>query len=174
MKLMLDVIKKRRSIRIYQSKEVEEEKIQEILKAAMFAPSAKHCRSWEFIVIKDKKTINKLSQVKAGASFAKDAPIVLVLCADENLDSLWIEDLSIAAAHIYLEATNQGLGTCYVQINGRSTPDGDDTEDYIRKIIKAPANIRILCLMPIGYPAEKPGEHQDSEFDPKKIHQEKW
>jgi len=171
---MIEAIKKRRSIRTFQAKEVEEEKLKEILKAAMFAPTAKHCRSWEFVVIRNKGTIKKLSQTKPSSEFIENASLVLALAADETLDPLWIEDLAIAAAHIYLEATNQGLGTCYIQVRGRFTSKGKDAEEFVQGIIKAPKNIRILCLMPLGYPAEEKPEHQEEEFNPQKIHQETW
>lgn len=171
---MLEIIRKRRSIRKYLSRDVEQKQLDEILKAAMFSPSARGCRSWEFIVVKDRKTIEKLSLVKEGANFAKDAPLVIILAADETGDPRWVENLSIAAAYIYLETTNQGLGTCFVQI--RAKPDDLETtyEDYVKEIISAPKNIRILCLMPLGYPAEEKKGHQDSEFNPSKIHREKW
>ncbi|MCG2688091.1 nitroreductase family protein [Candidatus Parcubacteria bacterium] len=169
---MLEVFKKRRSIRQYLSKEVEEEKLNEILKAAMLAPTAHHCRSWEFIVVKDRKIIEKLSKATKWSDFVKGALAVIILCADESLDPRWIEDLSIAAGYIYLEAVNQGLGTCWIAV--RDPQGSRDEENYVREIIGAPEKIRILCLMPLGYPAEKKGEHEDSEFDLKKIHSEKW
>ena len=175
---MLEIIKKRRSIRKYQAKEVKKIKLDEILKAAMFAPSAMHRRPWEFVAVKDPQTKEKLSLATPYSSFAKDAPVIIVLCADQTTDPRWVEDLSIAAAHIYLEATNQGLGTCFIQIGIQigetKTPEGGSGEDYVREIIKAPKNIRILCLMPLGYPAEEKEEHRDSEFDKSKIHEEQW
>jgi len=169
---MLEAIKKRRSVREYLPKEVEEEKLNEILKAAMFSPTAHHCRSWEFVVVKDKKVIEKLSKATKWSAFAKGAPIVIILCADESLDPRWVEDLSIAASYIYLEAVNQGLSTCWIAV--RNSQGSRDEENYVRKIIGAPEKIRILNLMPLGYPAEKKGEHEDSEFELNKIHQEKW
>jgi nitroreductase len=169
---MLDVIKKRRSVREYLPKEVEAEKLNEVLKAAMFAPTAHDRRSWEFVVVKDKETIKKLSQATKWSDFTKDASVVVVLCADETLDPRWVEDLSIAASYIYLEAVNQGLGTCWIAI--RDPQGSRDEENYVREIIGVPEKMRILCLMPLGYPVHQPGEHQDSEFNVGKIHQEKW
>ncbi|MBM3209021.1 hypothetical protein FJZ40_01900 [Candidatus Shapirobacteria bacterium] len=81
---MIEAIKKRRSIRAFRAKEVKEEKLKEILKAAMFAPTAKHCRSWEFVVIRNEGTIKKLSQTKPSSEFIENAPLVLALAADET------------------------------------------------------------------------------------------
>lgn len=171
---MLDVIKKRRSIRRYLPREVEEEKIIEILKAAMFSPSANHRRPWEFIVVKDSKTRNKLSLSTNWSSFAGGAPVVIVVVSDETKSREWLEDASIVGEHIYLEATNQGLGTCWVQIRDSKRPNGDGAEDYVRSLLGIPSNFRVVCLMPIGYPAEELPEHSDTEFEQSKLHQEKW
>lgn len=169
---MLEVIKKRRSIRKYQPREVEEEKLNEILQAAMFAPSAMNCRPWEFVVVKNKETRERLSGIKSSI-WLKEAPMIIVLCANGKTDPLWMEDLSIAADHIYLEAENQGLGTCFVQI---ANPEGkeDEIEKKVKRIINAPMEIRILCLMPLGYPAEEKTGHPESEFERTKIHSERW
>jgi len=177
---MLDIIKKRRSIRKYQQKEVDDSKLNEILKAAMFSPSACHTRPWEFIIVKDKKTKDRLSQVTPWASFAKDAPVVLIVCADTKKaftvekSTTWIEDASIAAEHIYLETTNQGLGTCWIQIRGLKTDAGKDSEKQVRELLNVPEHIKILCLFPIGYPKEEKPEHSDSEYEEPKVHNETW
>ena len=99
------------------------------------------------------------------------APAILIVCASGS--PLWIEDCSIAAEAVYLEATNQGLGTCFVQITGSRTLL-KDSEEYVREAINAPKGLRILCLMPIGYPDEKKGGHKDEEFDENKIHLDGW
>lgn len=171
---MLKVIKKRRSYRKYQSKEVEEEKLNEILKTAMFSPSAKNRRPWEFVVIKNPETKERLSRSTIYSSFVKDAPVVLVICADETKSARWVEDCSILAENIYLEVTNQSLGTCFIQIRETKTPSYQSGEEYVREVIKAPKHIRILCLMPLGYPDEKKEEHHEAEFEEEKIHQGSW
>lgn len=169
---MLEVIKTRRSIRNYQKKPIEEKKLNEILKAAMFSPSARHTRAWEFIVVKDQATKDKLAATKDGSTFANKAPAVLVICSQEF--DYWVEDASIVGANIYLEATNQGLGTCWIQIRGSQRSDGSSAEEYVKKLLKIPKDIRVLCLMPIGYPAEKLSKHSDEEFDKEKIREEEW
>jgi nitroreductase len=171
---MLKIIKRRRSIRTYQPKPVEDKKLDEILKAVMFSPSAHNLRPWEIIIIKNSEAKIKLSKVTPWSEFAKDAPVVLALCGDEKKSVYWIEDCSIAAEAIYLETTNQGLGTCMIQIFDIKNNEGKISEELVRNIIHIPAHIRILCLFPIGYPAETKAEHTDSEFDQKKIHQEKF
>lgn len=168
---MLEIIKTRRSIRKFKRKKVEQEKLDEILKAAMFSPSAMHRRPWEFIIVKDQELKNKLAKATMWSKFAKDAPVILIIAASKS--SLWLEDCSIAAEAIYLEATNQGLGTCFIQITGSRTVL-KDSEEYVRGLIGAPKRVHILCLMPIGYPDEEKEEHSEKEFERSKIHFEKW
>lgn len=174
MNKMLEVIRKRRSIRSYQSKEVEEEKVREILKAAMFAPSANHRRPWEFVVVREKESREKLAQATPWASFVAQAPVVLVVCAQESLSREWLEDAAIVGGYIYLEAVNQGLGTCWVQIRGSTTPKGESAEDYVRQLLGIPADYRVVALFPLGYPQQTPPPHLESEFEEEKIHFNKW
>jgi nitroreductase len=154
---MLEVIKKRRSIRRFLDKEIEKEKIEEILRAAMTAPSAHNGRPWRFWLVKEKEIKEKLSQIQPWADFVAKAPVILVIGADEGRQ--WIEDCSILASLVYLEATNQGLGTCWVQVREMKTEEGKKSEEEVKKIINAPEEIRILCLLPLGYPQKYPPEH---------------
>lgn len=172
---MLDVIKKRRSHRDFLDKEVEEEKIKEILKAAMFSPSARHQRLWEFIVVKNKKTRDLLAQTKTHSHFVNKAPAVIAIVSpkDES-DHYWLEDCFIASTQIYLETTNQGLATCCVQIYGSKRDNGDDCQKYVQKVLNMPQDIQVACLMPIGYPKESLPEHTEEEFEQNKIHWEKY
>jgi nitroreductase len=169
---MLAAIKKRRSIRLYQAKPVEKEKVKAILKAAMYSPSANHTRAWQFVVVTDKELIEKLAAMKPYSAHLKTAPVVIVVCSQDW--KYWLEDASIAAENIYLEVTNQGLGTCWTQVRGSQTYGGSDAEEYVRKILSIPSNIRVLCLMPIGYPGEHLAEHSENEFEREKIHQNYW
>jgi len=172
---MLDVIKKRRSHRDFLKKEVEDEKIEEILKAAMFSPTARHQRLWEFIVIKDKKTKDLLAQTKTHSYFINRAPVVIAIVSRIDETQLyWLEDCFIASTHIYLETTNQGLATCCVQIYTSKREDGSSAEEYVKKILNIPKHIRVACLMPIGYPVEKLPEHTEKEFEKSKIHRETY
>ena len=171
---MLEVIKKRRSVRAYQEKPVEEERIWEVLKAVQMTPSANHRRPWEFVVVQDKNLKEKLSQAILWGSFINQAPVAIVLCADEEKSRHWLEDAAIAGGYLYLEATNQGLGTCWVQVRDSKTEKGEESEEYVRNLLGIPQNFRVVAIFPLGYPAEQPLPHRESEFNQNKIHKEKW
>lgn len=172
---MLSVIKNRRSYRDWLDKEVEPEKLEEILKAAQFAPSARNLRLWEFIVVKDKKTKELLAQTKPNSWFANKAPVVIVIVSkDDGQTNYWLEDGSISATCIYLETENQGLGTCFIQVYNSRREDGTSAEEYVKKILKIPEDVHVLCLMPLGYPKSKLSPHKQEEFLKNKIHREKY
>lgn len=171
---MIDSIKKRRSIRKYQDRPVEDEKIKEILRAAMYSPSANHIQPWEFIIIKEPEVKQRLSEATSWSYFAAEAPVVIVICTVEGRSKEWIEDCSIVAEHIWLEATNQDLGTCWIQIHNSPREGSREHEEYVKSVLNCPDNVRILCLLPIGYPAEDKSEHKEGEFDEDKIHEEEW
>jgi nitroreductase len=171
---MLDAIKRRRSIREYTKQPVEDAKIEEILMAAMCSPSAHHLNPWEFVIVKDPETKKKLSLATDYAGFAGGAPIIIAATANGGMSKRWIEDCSVVATMIYIETTNQELGTCWIQIYDEHTHDGQDSEEYVRSILAIPKSSRVLCLMPIGYPAYHPPAHDASRLVPSKIHMEKW
>ena len=170
---MLEVIRKRRSIRSYTDSEVEAEKLNEILKAAMFAPSSRGRRAWEFIVVRSDETKKALSDATPYAFFVKDAPVAIVICYDIDAGRRFKEDASICAEHIHLEAVNQGLASCFVQVADATGSHGD-AEDYVKQLLKIPDRYRVQCMMPIGYPGEAQSEHLDSENEESKIHTEKF
>lgn len=171
---MLDIIRKRRSVRTFLKKEIEKEKLNEILRSAMFAPTARNLKPWEFVIVKDERTKAALSKATPYAGFAKDAPIVIVICYNTDKGKRFKEDCSIAAENIYLESVNQGLGTCFIQIADGTEADVGNPEEFVKRILNIPENYRVQCLMPIGYPSKIPEPHKDEEFDRGKIHYERF
>ncbi|MCJ7827576.1 nitroreductase family protein, partial [Patescibacteria group bacterium] len=141
---ILPVIKKRRSVRQYTEQMVEKEKIEAILRSAMSSPSAKHERRWEFVVVDDQAKIKQLAAMKTYSAHVAQAPVVIVLCSEDW--DYWLEDASIVGMAIYLEANNQGLGTCWTQVRGgECATSGGDSEAYVRQILGIPEEMRVLC-----------------------------
>lgn len=166
---MIDAIRKRRIIRAYLKRAVEPEKLSQVLLAAFFAPSSWGLRPWEFVVIKDEKAKMALSQSTVHARFVKDAPIIVVICYDMKKGKRFKEDSSIAAAHIMLEAENQGLGTCFVQVADAGDPPGI-AEPHVKEVLDIPDRYRVQCMVTLGYPKRALTEHKDSEYAEGKVH----
>lgn len=161
---MISLIKKRRSIRVFQNKSVEKEKIDRIVQAALLSPSSKNNNPWIFIVLDDKELLFKLSKAKThGSQFIKNAPLAFIVLADPNQSDVWIEDCSITATMIIMTAQALGLGSCWVQIRKRRNPDNQDSEEFIRNLLGIPGNLRVLCMVAIGYPDEKKPEKEIEE-----------
>lgn len=171
---MLESIRTRRSVRRYLPKPVEAEKIQELLKAAFFAPTAKNLRQTEFILIQDRTTAAKLALATAYSALVERAPLVIAICYNTTKARRFQEDCAIAAAHIYLEATAQGLGACYVQIAEGTEAQAGPPEAYVKKLLALPESHRVLCVMAVGYPDAIPAPHRDEEYDALRVHREQF
>ena len=142
-----DAVKLRKSVRAYDSKLVPNDILLEILETAQCAPSAGNVQPWHFIVVTDKMKREKLS-AGAYAKFLAEAPVVIVGCGDEEASSKWYRvDVTIALEHIVLAATSKGLGTCWV---------GSFDESAVRGLLKVPEKYRVVALLAVGYPREKP------------------
>ena len=150
------VVKSRRSIRRFQSKPVEEEKVQKILELTNLAPSAGNLQAYKIFVIQDKKMIEEMAKNAPGLSYFEGfAPLLFVFCANQKESasryanrgySLYaIQDATIACAYVQLAACDLGLGSCWV---------GAFDEEKIKEILKN--NLLPVAILPIGYPAEDP------------------
>lgn len=170
---MLNSIRKRRSVRAYLKREVEKRKLKEVLKAAMCAPTSWGTRAWEFVVVSDPETKKTLSAASAHSRFVRNAPVVVVICYNIKKGKRFREDSSIAAEHIHLEAVNQGLASCFVQVADAGEPAGS-AEPFVKKLLGIPEEYRVQCMMPLGYAVKEPGAHSDGELDPGKIHYERF
>lgn len=165
---MLDILINRRSIRKYKEKEIEPEKIDTLIKAALLSPSSKNRQPWEFIIVRNREILQRLSRAKKkGIQFLEHAPLGIVILADENISDVWIEDLSIAATIIQLTAESIGLGSCWSQIRNRPHDELKTAEHFIQDTLNIPKNKRIECIIGIGYPDEDLAPHnlEDLKYD---------
>ena len=146
-----EAIANRKSVRAFQDKDVTEEMISRLLEAARLAPSASNRQEWRFLVVRDPATRKKLSKAARGQEFVGEAPVVLVCCAETDGHVMacgqlcYPIDVAIAIDHITLCATADGLGTCWI---------GAFDEDEAREILGIPPQIRVVALLPVGYPQD--------------------
>lgn len=172
---LLEIMKHRRSVRKYTGEKIEEEKLQQILTAALLAPSGRAIRPWEFVVVRDKETLTKLSKAREhGAEMLAGADCAVVVFGDESKTDVWTEDCCNAMAHMYLMASAQGVGCCWIQGRLRKTPEGILTEDYVRGLLDVPSQYRLEAIMSLGMPAETPAPYDVDKLPYEKIHSEKF
>lgn len=168
--VLMEVIKKRRSIRSFLPKKVEDEKLDFIIEAARLAPSANNRQEWRFILALEDKAKRNISGAAKNQNLIAQAPAVFVICAetDEHVMTCgqmgYTVDCSIAITHMILAATSLGLGSCWV---------GAFYEDKLKKVLGIPEKIRVVGLLPVGYPAENPPATSRLKKE-QILHYEKW
>ena len=155
----------RLSVRQYQTKDVEQEKIEKLLRAAMAAPSACNQQPWEFYVVTNKDVIKALSAASPDAKCAAGAPVVFVPCfRSEGIAPEYFNiDMSAAVENLLLEADSQGLGAVWMGIS----PDTGRME-AVRKVLDVPSDLSPFALIPCGYPAEE--RPQEDRYEEKRVH----
>jgi nitroreductase len=165
---MLDILRKRRSIRKYKDKEIEQSIIEDIKEAALRSPTSRGVGPWRFFFITDRARLDELSRSKkSGSSFLKGAAMGVVVCADETQSDVWIEDCSIAAIIMQLTGQSLGLGSCWIQIRNRLHRDAMASEDFVRTVLNLSDNMRVESIIAFGYPDEEllPRPKEQLEYD---------
>ncbi|KPL14885.1 MAG: NADH dehydrogenase [Bacteroides sp. SM23_62] len=151
----MNAILTRRSIRRYSGKTVNKSDINLLLKAAMYAPSARNEQPWHFIVIDDRGLLGRISEVHPYASMLPGAALAILVCGDENLElskGYWPVDCAAATQNILLAAHALGLGAVWLGVYPRQ-----ERQSALRKIFGLPSHVHAFSLISIGYPAEEKG-----------------
>lgn len=172
---VLDNIAQRKSVRSYTSQEVPDEMIEKLLRAAMAAPSAMNRQPWEFVVLKDRASLDTLAGKLRHAKMLSQAPLAIVVCAETMItladgtqveNNFWEHDASAATQNLLLAAEALGLGAVWT-----AASDGERCA-IVKEALGIPGTIKPLCVIPIGFPA---GDDQPKDkWKPEKIHYEKW
>ena len=153
---MIDLLRKRRSIRTFTVDKVSPETMEILIEAALRSPSSRGINPWEFVVVDDPEILGQLAQAKQhGSQFLKNAPLAIVVCADSDKSDVWVEDCSIAAIIIQLTALSVGLGSCWAQIRNRRHDQDMTAERYIQGLLGLPEEMKVECVLGIGYPNEQ-------------------
>ena len=168
--MFIELLRKRRSIRRFENRPVEKDKIDILVEAALRSFSGKSINPWEFVVVSDPFLLSQLSEAKPhGAAFLKNTPLAIVVCLDPEKSDTWVEDGSIAATMLHLAATDLGLGSCWVQFRMRSHSEGKSASDYAAEILGLRKGLTILSVIAMGYPAEEKKPHPAAGLAMEKI-----
>ncbi len=167
----MEAILTRRSIRDYTREAVPKKIIQELLRAAMSAPSSKGLRPWHFLVIDDRRTLNRIPLYFPYTYMIRRAPVAIIVCGDEIQSAYgiyWTFDCSAATENIILAAQAKGLGAVWCGTYLAETPQEVSFQDWLG----IPKNIIPFAIVPIGYPAEN--KPPSNGFDVTRIHTNRW
>jgi nitroreductase len=166
-----ELVTNRRSIRQYTDEPLLPSEVEQIMKTALMSPSSKNSRSWQFVLVEDKEVLEKLSLCKSsGAVFLANCTLAVVVLTDPLQSEAYLEDAAIAAAYIQLQAEDLGLGNCWVQIRGRETEAGYDSEQYVRDLLDIPLQLSIGCIVAIGHKAKTGKPHSEEKLQWEKLH----
>lgn len=166
----MEAILSRRSVRKYLSREVPEETIIQILRAAMAAPSAGNQQPWHFVVVREKGLLEALAGVSPYTGMTREAPVAIVVCGDLSLEQrkgFWVQDCSAATQNLLLAAHALGIGAVWCGLFPR-----EERVAATRALLGLPEHIVPLALVPIGYPAEEPAPAD--RFDSGRVHFDRW
>ena len=163
----LSAIMDRRSIRRFQDRPVEREKIESILRAAMQAPTGKNSQCWEFLVVEDEKDRLAVSQMSPFAQCAKNAKALIVTMVNSDRADptvpVWVQDLAAASMTMLTQAELEGLGATWLGMY-----PFQERLDAARDYFRLPENLTVFSVIALGYKlAEKPFEDR---YDPAKVH----
>lgn len=173
---MIHKLQQRRSIRKYTNEPIPEEKLKTILKAGLLSPTSKNLHPWEFLVVRERKTLEKLAGCREmGANMLKHAAAAIIVMADSEINDVWVEDCSIAMSNMHLTAADESVGSCWIQVRNRNSIEEEKTtESFIQEMFSLDGKYRIEAILSLGMAAK---ERENMVLDEelwKKVHYDQF
>ena len=165
-------INNRRSIRRFAEKPLTDAQLEQLLRAAMQAPSAGNAQTWDFVVVKNKNTFVKIMNIHPYATPLQTADAAIVVCGNTNrerYDGFWVQDCSAAIENLLLKAVDLNLGAVWLGIYPLQ-----ERIDGLSTLLGLPAGVIPLGVIAVGHPAEGYENQFVDRFHPEYIHNEKW
>ncbi|BCI59837.1 nitroreductase family protein [Solibaculum mannosilyticum] len=167
---VMHAILERRSIRRYQNRPIEQPVLNKVLEAGRLAPSARNQQDWRFVVVKDPDLRAKMVDACCGQRFIQDAPVHLVVCANNVRDMACGQpartvDCSIALSFMMLEAMECGLGTCWL---------GSFDNQAVKTLLRIPDDYQVVAVTPLGYPDEQVDARPRKALDQVVAYDDQW
>ena len=167
----INAILARRSIRKYENKPVEREKIDRILECACAAPSARNYRPWHFVEITERKTLDALAEAHPYGKMLSQTTLAIVVCGEKEKEGAprlwWEQDCAAAMQNILVAATALGLGSVWLGVHHNAP-----IPEKIRAIAEIPEYIQVMGIAAIGYGAESKPAH--GGIDQTHVHKGRW
>lgn len=172
---MLELLRTRRSVRSYTDQKIGDDTVSALKEVLLRSPSSRRINPWEFVFVNEREALVSLAKCKMhGSAFLAGAALGVVICADETKSDVWVEDCSIAAILLQLEAHSRNLGSCWIQVRNRYHNETVTSEDYIRQYLSIPSHIRVDSIISIGHPAESHDPVPEEKLQREKIRWGKW
>jgi nitroreductase len=168
---VFEAIAARKSVRAFLDRPVPEETLARILDAARMAPSARNGQEWRFVVVRDRAMRERIAVEAARQPFIGTAAILLACCAQTDGRIMrcgqpaYPIDVAIATDHLSLAAAALGLGTCWI---------GSFDETLVKQLLGIPSEVRVVQLMPLGYPMDPAPVTKGRLRQEEIVHRERW
>jgi nitroreductase len=148
----LEAIKQRRSVRRFRPKPVSRELLAQLVDCGRLAPTAMAKEPWEFVVVTEEQLRKRVADATDYGKFIADAPAcIVVFCKNTKY---YLEDGCAATENILVAAAALGLGACWV------AGDKKSYADKVRRLLGVPESYRLVSLLPVGFPADRPARKQ--------------
>lgn len=161
----------RRSIRKYKDLPVDEAHLQQMLRAAMYAPSAGNEKPWHFIIVKDRSKLDQITEFHPHTQMLKEAPLAIIACADisdvKYDGAFWIQDIAACIQNLLLQGEALGLGTCWCGVYPK-----EELVSNVKKLANLPEHIVPVAVIAVGHPAEEREVKERYNID--RVHNEVW
>ena len=169
---ILNGILTRRSVRKYTDEIIPQEKVEELIKYGMYAPSARNCQPWHFVLLNEREVFLKIEDFQPHTKMLKNAQWGIVVCGDDQLahtPEYWSVDCAAVTQNILLAAHGMGLGAVWLGIYPRP-----ERISAMKKLLELPPHVHAFSIISVGHPAqETPPPHPD-RFLKERIHTKKW
>lgn len=170
---LLDLIRRRRTIRRFTDEDVTDEQIDALVELAMCAPTRLNRQPWHFVVIRDDDLKQSLAELLRIHPYIEQASALIAICGVPRLSTTWLMDVSAATENLLLAATAMGLGAAWV-----GAPDStlwNMVEERLHDELRVPLDVRVPVLVAVGHPGEAPPPHgRHDRYDPLKVHHGTW
>jgi nitroreductase len=160
----------RRSIRRYRPSLVPETVIEELLRAAMHAPSARNEQPWHFIVVDNRELLDQIRNSHPYAAMLSEAPLAIIVCGDTSLElspGYWPVDCAAATQNLLLAAHARGLGSVWLGVYPRA-----ERMDKIRDLFHLPQKVQPFAVIALGEPAEN--KPTPDRYKPERVKRNGW
>ena len=148
--MFIDLVRKRKTKRKYSDRRLDKEEMELIMEAGDKAPTSRNLRPVRLVPVTIRDKIKELETCKdSGAEALRTATYAVVVAADPTVSDTWVEDASIAAIFMQLEAEDLDIGSCWIQVHLRSAGDVS-AEDNVKRILGLDPKLRVVAIVSFG------------------------
>ena len=170
----IEAMKTRRSIKDYSGREVSRSDLEALLDAARYSPSGANKNPWRFVIVQDKRTLERLGETHPYCHWLAKASAAIAILADPASTRYWLEDCCLAAYSIWLAATAKGIGIAWSGLyQSDNAAESERRERFVRDALSIPDGLSVPIVLAVGYPSGPPAARKRPDLD-EMVHWERY